>query len=302
MCKLLKSAVITAIFSLTLFSSTALSFANHLPAPNGHVNDFAGVLTSEQKTTLERDLANYKSQTGNEIAVVLVSNLDGGDIDDFTVRAFEEWKIGNAGKDNGLLLLAAIEDRKIRIEPGYGLEPYLTDSEAGSIIRDIIAPEFKKGDYFTGIVRATESIKIQLSTDPVKEAPNDKKTPPWVKILVEIGLPLLFVAALYLFAYMSRTKSIWLGGIVGGGIGAVVGIIAASVIIALIALVILGILGTVLDYILSTVYQKRKTEGKPTDWWHSGGGFFAGGGGGGGFGGFGGGRSRGGGAHGGWEK
>lgn len=289
-----------AVFILLLLHSFTPIFASHLPALSGYVNDFAEVLTSEQKATLEQDLITYEQQTGNEIAIALVKNLDGQDIDDFTVRVFEEWKIGKADNDNGILFLAAIEDRKMRIEVGYGLEPYLTDSEAGSIIRDIIAPEFREGNYFTGILKAIESIKKQMGTSAEEVQTGKSENAFWPELIAEIGIPLLFIVVLYLFAYMSRTKSIWLGGVVGGATGTVVGFIAASLLVTLVAALTLGILGTILDYILSAVYQKRKAVGKPTDWWSSGGGFFTGGSRGSGFGGFGGGNSGGGGSSGGW--
>lgn len=157
-------SLFVAFFLVPLLFFVSSVQANHIPAPTGYINDYAEVLTSEQKTTLENSLKEYEQKSTNEITVAIVKGLSGGEIDDFTVRAFEEWKIGKKGQDNGLLLLAAIEDRKMRIEIGYGLEPYLTDSQAGEIIRNVIAPEFKKGNYNQGIIDGVEKIKFNIDT------------------------------------------------------------------------------------------------------------------------------------------
>lgn len=154
--------IFLTILSLSL-TLTPPSFASHIPSPTGYVNDFANVLTADQKASIENSLQEYEQKTGNEIAIAIIQSLNGENIDDFTVKVFEEWKIGKKGKDNGILFLAAIDDRKMRIEVGYGLEPSLTDGEAGNIIRNTIAPEFKKEDYYTGIVKGVQEIQKELS-------------------------------------------------------------------------------------------------------------------------------------------
>ncbi len=95
--------------------------------PTGFVNDFAKMLSAPEKSAIELKLANYKKQTGNEISVVTVASLDGDYIENFATQLFKEWGIGENGKDNGALLLISRDDRKARIEVGYGLEPYLPD-------------------------------------------------------------------------------------------------------------------------------------------------------------------------------
>lgn len=274
------------------------------PAPAGFVNDFAGVLTPEQKQTLEASLTDYEKTSGNEIAVALIKSLAGDTVENIAVRVFEEWKIGKKGKDNGILFLAAIEDRKMRIEVGYGLEPLLTDAEAGDIIRNAVAPEFKTANYAAGITRGIEAIKEQLSQDPqtvtAKRAAGGAGLWVWIVIFSFFFLQMLFV---YFSAFLARSKSIWLGGIVGGLIGLVVGAFMASMLAGLISAGLFGGLGLLLDWHLSRRYTILKKAGKPTDWWHTAGGFWGGSGGkssGGGFGGFGGGSSGGGGGSGSW--
>lgn len=298
-----------SVLALLIFSSPIL--ASHIPAPSGYVNDFAGTLSSEQRGALESKLQMYRDQSGHEIAVALVKSLNGGEIDDFTVRAFEEWKIGSKGKDNGILFLAAIEDRKIRIEVGYGLEGHLTDGQAGVIIRDVIAPKFKAGDYYGGIDGGVTSIITSLSstpTDPVSKGAGSV----WEFLLsilaifgdaaVALALFVLLTPFVYLFSFLARTKSFWLGGVGGAGLGLAVGGLIGSLWAIFLLGSLLGAIGLLLDWALSRNYQKLKKAGKKTDWWTTGGGFWLGGSGssGGGFGGFGGGGSGGGGSSGSW--
>src|SRR5260221_51578 len=222
--------LVTAWLLLVIPTQT---YANHLPPPTAHVNDFAGVLTTDQKAQLESSLNDYQQKTGNEIAVALVKSLNGDTIDNFAVRAFEEWKIGKKGKDNGLLFLAAIDDHKMRIEIGYGLEPYLTDSQAGEIIRNIIAPHFKAGDYYGGLSLGLTQIQDQISQNPVDNVKAHTKLTVWsvIKGLVEIFggwivylvFLLIYLLFSYLGAFLGRSKEVWTGTIMGGVIGGLLG-------------------------------------------------------------------------------
>lgn len=288
-----------------------LVFATSLPSPTSFVNDFAGVLTADQKATLEASLQEYEKQTQNEIAVVFVKNLDGEDIEGFTVRLFEEWKIGKKGQDNGILFLASIEDRAMRIEVGYGLEPLLTDGSAGVIIRDFIAPEFKKGDYYAGVTAGIAEIQKNLGGTPSDETGNGgtdlaPSLPFDIFVLFYALLSLLLSLGTYVVSYLARSKSFWMGGVAGGILGLLGSLFlfqSLSTGIRFLPTFLLGGLGLLLDWYLSKTYQVLKAQGKETKWWATRGGFFTGGGGrhgGGGFGGFGGGGSGGGGASGRW--
>lgn len=298
-----------SLLALGIFSSPVL--ASHISAPSGYVNDFAGVLSSEEKGALETKLQMYRDQSGNEIAVALVKSLNGGEIDDFTVRVFEEWKIGSKDMDNGLLFLAAIEDRKMRIEVGYGLEGYLTDGQAGVIIRDVVSPAFKTGNYYGGIDAGLTSIISNLSGAPTDSIIKGAGSV-WEFLLnifaifgdaaVALALLVLLTPFVYLFSFLARTKSFWLGGVGGAGLGLAIGGLIGSLWAIFIIGFLLGGIGLLLDWALSRNYQKLKKAGKKTDWWTTGGGFWLGGSGsgGGGFGGFGGGGSGGGGSSGSW--
>jgi uncharacterized protein len=130
------------------------------PQPARLVNDLANVLSPEQESALERKLVAYDDSTSTQIAVVLVSTLNDYPIEEYALNLFRTWGIGNAKTNNGILLLAAIEDRRVRIEVGYGLEGAVPDITANTIITNDLAPAFREGNYYEGIDRATNSIQL----------------------------------------------------------------------------------------------------------------------------------------------
>lgn len=283
-----------AFFLASIFISTVIALS--FPKPSGYVNDFANILSSETKKGLEDKLVNLEKESSIEIAVVTVSSLEGTTVEDYAVRLFEEWKIGKKGKDNGVLILVAPNEREIRIEVGYGLESILTDSRAGRIIRNIITPEFKKNNYDTGITKGVEAIIAVLLNKEVEQVDS-----PVVKN-IELLLPFIIFGSIVLFSYLAaflgRSKEIWPGGIIGAVFGGGAGLILSTFAVALAGAIFLGLVGLFLDFILSYTYQIRKKSGLPTSWTRSWGGFSSGGGS--SFGGFGGGSSGGGGASGKW--
>ena len=128
------------------------------PAPQGPINDFAHVLDAATTTELASLVADVRGKTTAEIAVVTVPSLDGMTVEEYANKLFKAWGIGKKGKDNGVLVLVAPTERKVRIEVGYGLEPVLPDGLAGEIIRTDVLPEFKAGSYTTGVLRGTRRI------------------------------------------------------------------------------------------------------------------------------------------------
>lgn len=134
--------------------------------PAGLVNDYANVFTSAQKSSLESLLQELKQKSSAQIAVAAIRSTKGVEIDDFANRLFEQWGIGQKGKDNGILLLAAIEDRKARIEVGYGLEGAINDALAGRILRADVFPSFKQGNYANGLTQGA----VTLASLVAKEA------------------------------------------------------------------------------------------------------------------------------------
>lgn len=262
--------------------------------PAGFVNDFAGIISASEKSTLETVLTNFKKETGNEIAVVTVPTLGDETVESYAVKLFEEWGIGEKGKDNGLLLLVGLEERKMRIEVGYGLEGDITDAQASSIIRNILTPAFKEGKYGEGITAAVGTIIDVLhgNVDAVPEDNSDQGHDFGVLFYFIIFIPI------WLGSILSRSKSWWLGGVLGGIAGVVIGFIFGFFFVGIIATPTLVIVGLIFDFIVSKAYGSSVARGVTPPWWIGGGG--RGGSGGGGFGGFGGGGSGGGGSSGGW--
>ena len=302
---MVKRLAILVLVLFSLFGQAVPVFASDFPEPEGFVNDFANILSSETKQQLEQQLTQLEKDSSIEVAVAIVDSLEGTTIEDYAVQLFEEWQIGKESEDNGVLLLIYPGDRKLRIEVGYGLEPLLTDSKAGRIIRNIITPEFKNENYDQGVTEGVAAIigvvhgkEVDLGKEVSSESEEDGDG---VWVLFFIGT--IFLS--YLSSFLSRSKRWWPGGVIGAVLGIILGIFLASVVTSILAALGLGILGLIFDFILSKNYKKRKAGGLPTSWWNSGGGFFgsggsAKGGSGGGFGGFGSGRSGGGGASGGW--
>jgi len=202
--------------------------------PAGYVSDFAGVMNSADRITVEQSLAELEKKCGAQIAVVTLQSLEGGQIDDFAARLFERWKIGQKGKDNGFLLIAAIEDRKVRIETGYGFEGVLPDAAAGRLIDQIILPAFRAGNYSGGLrsgALALASVAAKVSGIELTGIPEQSSSGRRGKTLSDfIGLIIfiLFVAIpMYPMFFpprggpRSRSGGYWAsgGGYHGGGFG-----------------------------------------------------------------------------------
>jgi len=264
--------------------------------PTGYVNDYAQVFSPSYRQELEAKLRALEAATSAQLAVVTIESLEGDSIEPVAVQLFEQWQIGEQAKDNGILLLIAFSDHQVRLEVGYGLESVITDGRAGRIIREQIAPAFKRDDYEGGVELAIEEITTYLHLgEPVSETVKTEAAPMF-SLLVFISLIIVYAAS-----FLSRSRRIWPGGILGIVFGLALGAINGAVLWLVLWPIFLGFLGLFLDWFFSRNYQKRKSQGKSTSFWSSWGGFSSGGGSGGGsFGGFGGGSSGGGGASGSW--
>lgn len=263
----------------------------------GYVNDFAQILTEEQRSALEATLTAFNASTTNEITVVTVKNLGGDYIENYAVELFKEWGVGTKKNDNGVLLLIALDDRIMRIEVGYGLEGLLTDAISSQIIRNDLTPAFKQGDYFGGIHLAVDHI-IQVTEGEYKsDRTSDSKSSsiPFEGIIITV-----LVISQFLGAILARSKSWWAGGIIGAAVGGVLTffqVLGMTFTFGVILTIILTLLGLLFDYIISNRYTQSVNTGSSIPWWAGGG---SGRGGGISFGGFGGGSSGGGGASGRW--
>ena len=155
--------ILTRTFLLILFATALLADGIFPDRINKQVNDWGDLLSSTQERQLEEALRNYEGESSNQIVLATFPSLDGESLEDVSERMFSTWNLGQAGKDNGVLLSIFKQERKIRIEVGYGLEGALPDITAGKIIRNEITPYFKEGRWYEGIVGGLQGI-IQATT------------------------------------------------------------------------------------------------------------------------------------------
>ena len=286
------------VFIGLLVMMPSLVFAYTSPGkPTGYVNDFAGVMSAQAKTELEQELSDFDKSTQHEIAIVTVKSLGGDDIESYSKTLFREWGVGKKELNNGVMFVAAIDDHKMRIEVGYGLEGALTDIQSQDILDNMVGPSFKKGDFDSGLKGAATGIEQAIKGEVVGGGSSaSQPVNISLKNYFEAGFWVLFFILPWLASILGRSKSWWAGGLIGGVIGVVVFLFGAAIWWTA-GLVIFGLL---FDYLVSKNYKAGKNS-----WWAGGGpwiGGFGGGGdsSGGGFGGFGGGSSGGGGASSSW--
>jgi uncharacterized protein len=136
-----------------------------LPTLTAPVNDFANVLDSQSTETLDRRIRSLQQTTGDAVVVATIQTFAPyGSIEEYAARLFEQAGIGQKGKENGVLVLVAVQDRRARIEVGYGLEEYITDGFAGDVIRQAMLPAFRQGQYGAGVLAGTTRV-IQRIAD-----------------------------------------------------------------------------------------------------------------------------------------
>ena len=274
----------------------AFSSAHALAVPplTGRVNDTAQILSAGTKQLLDQSLQALERDESTQIVVLTIPSLEGDTLEQFALSVVEHWKIGQKGLDNGALLLIAVKDRKIRIETGYGLEGSLTDLTAARIIRNVIAPQFKKGNFDQGVLDGTAAmiaaVKGEFTGKGEQASAPRKDSGSFIAFLV---FGLVTIGNIF-----RRKKTIAAG--IGGAYAPLAGLLFSSISgwQMLLLLVPAGALGA---FVVSLLHSGSRGSH------HSSGGFFPSGGGGfgdtGGFGGGfsgGGGGSGGGGASGGW--
>ena len=284
---------------ITLLWVSCVSALN-VPELKSRVNDYGGMLSSSTARQLEAVLEDLERTDSTQIVVLTIKSLEGESLEDFSMRVAEKWGIGQKGKDNGAILLISKNDRKLRIEVGYGLEGSLTDLISGRIIRNVITPYFKRGDFNAGISNGVQAM-IQAVRGEFKG--DTRQVRHERKPSAGIGIFPIFII-LVIVNILSRVKRP-LGAVSGGILFPVIGallfgpglLMLLLVPIGIIAGLIMSLIGSPISF--SSTHNSRRSG---SGYWMSGGGFGGGGFGGGGFGGFsgGGGGFGGGGASGGW--
>jgi uncharacterized protein len=282
------------IFAFTFFLIPFLVFGFVVPEkPTSFVSDFANILQTDQKVNLENKLLEIERQTTNEIAVVIIDSLDGDSIENVSQAIFDRWKIGKKGKDNGVLILISINDRTMRIQTGYGVEGVLTDLQTKYIQDEVMAPAFREGKYFEGLVNATDKISQSLSGLNIVPEGYNSNSSKGFKFDFAWLIFIFFGLLQWIISVLAKSKSFWGGGVLAGVIILIVMLVIGTFSIFFFVVVVL--LGLLIDFLVSRAYQNHKDSGGKNPPWFMGGGF-GGGGGSSGFGGFGGGFSGGGGS------
>ena len=264
-----------------------------VPPLTRRVTDLTGTLSAGEQNALEATLRNFEEKKGSQIAVLIVPTTAEEAIEQYSIRVFDRWKLGRKKIDDGVLLLVAKNDRRLRIEVGYGLEGALPDAIAKRIIEEVITPQFRAGNFYGGISAGVDRIIRTVEGEPLPAPPERRnagnKDFPWEALLIP---------AFFGFAFGRIAASLL------GGLGVFVATLMATG--NLFAAGLAGLLGAVISFFLFFFLPigprtggRRGGGGWSSGGWSSGGGGWSSGGGGGGFSG-GGGGGGGGGASGSW--
>lgn len=220
-------------FSLILSLASGSLHAELVPVPalQHRVTDLTQTLTPGQQGQLEAKLADFEQQKGSQIAVLIVPSTKPEEIEQYSIRVVDAWKLGREKPDDGVLVLVAKDDRKMRIEVGYGLEGAIPDLIAKRIITEIMVPSFRQGDFYGGINNAVEQLMRLISgenlPEPVHSKPNGGKL--WDMMY------LLFIGAFVVGGILRAIFGSFLGGVLNGGfIGMLVWIFGGGLFIALV--------------------------------------------------------------------
>ena len=264
-----------------------------VPPLKGRVTDLTGTLTREQTASLEQMLQSFEARKGSQVAVLMVPTTQPEAIEQYSMRVAEQWKVGRKKVDDGAILVVAKNDRTLRIEVGYGLEGALNDATANRIIREVVVPRFREGDFYGGINAGVDRIIRVIDGEPLPEVTRPE---PQVGGGIGQSLPVLLILAMVVGGILRRMLGRVFGSLAAGG---VVGGLAWLLVGALGIAVIAGVLAFIFTLIGGVGGRRAYYGGFPGGF--GGGGFGRGGGfgGGGGFSGGGGGFG-GGGASGRW--
>ncbi len=203
--------------NIVFFISSFLFAQPEIPRLNRYANDFTNTLSSSQLEYLNDNLLKFNERTSTQIVFLMIKTLGGYPLERFSYEVAEKNKIGTKGNDNGILFLVVKDDKKMRIEVGYGLEGALPDALASSIIRNEVAPYFKAGEYFKGIITGLNAI-IQAVKGEYTGKKNKKKKKEKGNLVFWINL--IIFALFWIFSAFRRRGGgfIYLGGF-GGGFG-----------------------------------------------------------------------------------
>jgi len=220
------------IFLFATLACAAHSAAENVPQPVGWVNDFANAVSQEYRDKLSGLIGELEEKTGTEIAVVTVTSIAPYDERSYARMLFDSWKPGKKGKDNGVLILLAVKERRWRIETGYGVEGILPDGLCGEIGRNYMVPYFKSGNYGEGLYRGVAAVAgiiakdagVTLSISTENAALQTKGRASNIDTVIYVIFILMFLLFTYLPMIVRYRKGYyssggWGGGFIGGGFG-----------------------------------------------------------------------------------
>ena len=218
----MRTSRLLATVSLLLVSLwvVAVSALQIPPPPTRRINDYAGALTAAERDRLEQKLIDRERSTSNQIVVAIFKSLDGESLEDFSIRLAQAWRIGQKGLDNGVIFLVFVNDRKMRLEVGYGLEANLTDAISSSILRDVVAPRFREQHLADGISAGLDAIDQAIAgtyKQPVQRRAAEPSIDPFTLVLLLFIFGGLAMAIIPSLLYRGTQRNGWTGGSSGWG-------------------------------------------------------------------------------------
>ncbi len=212
------------IISILFIFAASMLYSLDVPKLKSAVNDYAGIINSKDEEKLEALLRDVEAKTSSQVALLTISSLQGENLEDYALRVAQTWQLGQKEFDNGVLLLVAFSEKKIRIEVGYGLESIITDAKSGYIIRNYIVPAFKKGDFTGGITNGLLAISGLVTkefeiTDEQLAKYNQQQKAGKQK---QIPFGLIIFLFMFIFGGLGRRRgglftALFLGSMLGGG-------------------------------------------------------------------------------------
>lgn len=272
----LRQAVLAAVLCWAWLGAAAQARAD-VPVPplTGRVVDQTATLSADQAAALEQKLKDFEERKGSQVAVLIVPTTQPETIEQFSLRVVEQWKLGRRKVDDGALLLVAKNDRRLRIEVGYGLEGALNDATARRIIDEVITPKFRSGDFAGGITDGVDRMLRVIDGEPLP-APA-ARAPPFDLNMVAEYAPVIIIGALVMGSILKAILGRLLGSAVtGAGIGVIAWLLVGALSLAAVAGVIAFVFTLISDSLLGGGGGRRGGGGFST----GGGGFGSGSGGG----------------------
>lgn len=226
MLRFLSRCLVAGLLLSSLVASAAEEVA--IPPLQQRVTDLTQTLSADQQAALEGKLARFEQQKGSQIAILLVPTTQPEAIEQYSIRVVEAWKLGRKGVDDGILILVAKDDRKMRIEVGYGLEGIVPDTIANQVILDAMKPRFKQGDFYGGLDAAIDQLMARISGEPLPEPKAQSSEGDWGDML-----PVLLFGGLLVGSVLRAIFGNFLGGAVNGGlVGAAVWLLGGGLLFA----------------------------------------------------------------------